>query len=45
MINEKELVDKITKKILENKKFQEEIKKIIIEKLKDLLKKDSSNSF
>lgn len=41
MINEKDLVDKISKQILENKEFQEEIKKIIAEKLKDLSKKDS----
>lgn len=35
MINEKELVEKLTKKILENKSFQEEIKKIIFEKIKE----------
>jgi len=45
MINEKELEKKITKKILENKEFQEELKKIIFEKLKeDLSMKDSENS-
>jgi len=40
MIGEKELVEKLTKKILENKEFQEEIKKIIGEKLEDLSEKD-----
>lgn len=35
MIDEKELVEKISKKILENKEFQEELKKIIFEKLKE----------
>ena len=44
MINEKELVDKISKQILENNEFQEELKKFILEKLEDLSKKDSENS-